>query len=155
MSHEFHDHDLIMACNSLHLTSIGFDAALAMVFRARPKRILVVSEAHPSLTMPGSSDAYKTVVDARFEVESSFAYHTMDEARAHCAFKKGGRLSLLEKFELEKQLAECEGHLLIRDRAAVTMSWWERREAATDRRFWSVCAAPPAGAGGGDHERAA
>ena len=40
----FRDYDLILACNTLHLTQIGFAPALAKVFAAEPKSVLVVTE---------------------------------------------------------------------------------------------------------------
>ena len=44
---EYLDYDLILACNTLHLTQIGFEEALAKVFRAGPAHVLLVSEAGP------------------------------------------------------------------------------------------------------------
>ena len=38
------DYDLIIACNSLHLTQIGFSAALEKVFAARAKNVFIASE---------------------------------------------------------------------------------------------------------------
>ena len=35
---DFLDHDLIVACNSRHLTTLGFDTALEKNFRASPTR---------------------------------------------------------------------------------------------------------------------
>jgi hypothetical protein len=36
-----------MACNALHLAQIGFEEAIAKIFRARPANVLLVSEVRP------------------------------------------------------------------------------------------------------------
>jgi len=45
--YEFLDYDLILACNTLHLTLIGFEEALEKVFRARPENVFLISEVGP------------------------------------------------------------------------------------------------------------
>ena len=86
---DFFEHDLIVACNSLHLTTLGFDTALEKIFRASPKRIFVVSETYPGLDLPTTYGEYDAVIEQTYEIESSFGYHDWDEAFAHAAFKKG------------------------------------------------------------------
>lgn len=130
---DFPDHDLIVACNSLHLTSLGFDAALEKVFRANPRRIFVVTETAPGIDLPVSREGYRTVVEEDYEIESSFAYHAWDEAFAHAAFKRGRPLTLVEEFELQDRLTERDGHLWMKDTGTVAMRWWERR--GSDVRF--------------------
>lgn len=131
---DFLDHDLIVACNSLHLTTLGFHAALDKVFRARPKRVFVVTETEPSFDLRIEREGYVTVVEQTYEIESSFGYHTWDEAFAHVAFKKGRPLTIVEEFDLQEKLTERDGHLWLRDTGTVAMRWWERQSDATS---WS------------------
>ena len=44
---ELRGYDLVLACNTLHLTSMGFDGALEKVFAADPDNVLVVTEHVP------------------------------------------------------------------------------------------------------------
>ena len=45
--YEFLDTDLVVACNTLHLTQIGFEDAMAKVFRANPRNVFLISEVGP------------------------------------------------------------------------------------------------------------
>ena len=43
--YEFLDYDLILACNTLHLTQMSFEEVLSKVFRAGPANVLLISAA--------------------------------------------------------------------------------------------------------------
>ena len=124
---DFLGHDLIVACNSLHLTTLGFDAALDKIFRASPKRVFVVTETAPGYDLLIEREGYDTVVEQTCEIESSFGYHAWDQAFAHAAFKKGRPLTIVEEFDLRDRLTERDDHLWLRDTGTVAMRWWERQ----------------------------
>ncbi len=62
----------------------------------------------------------------RVLIESSFAYHTMDEVFEHWAFKKGSPLCPDEKVDIKSRLIFEDNHLWIKDTAYVGMYWWSR-----------------------------
>jgi SAM-dependent methyltransferase len=124
---EYVDYDLIMACNTLHLTQIGFDEALAKVFRARPENVLLISEVKPpEIRVNWHHNRYTMVFTKSYETDSSHAYHHVDEMVEHWTFKKGRGLQPFEIDALKEKLVLDAGHLWIRDTAQVMMCWWKR-----------------------------
>ena len=63
------------------------------------------------------------------EIESSFAYHTIDEAWEHGEFKKGRELSYGEQSDVRSRLSFQDEHYWARDHATIGMFWWERNSA--------------------------
>jgi hypothetical protein len=125
--YEFLDYDLIMACNTLHLTQMSFEEALAKVFRARPAHVLLVSEAGPpAVRVKWHYENYTAVFMKSYEVDSSYAYHHLNEMVEHWTFKKGRGLQADEIDALKGKLVLDAGHLWIRDTAQVMMCWWKR-----------------------------
>jgi hypothetical protein len=120
--------DLILTCISLHLTGIGFEAALEKVFHSLPKHVFVVTEFSPEIRVIWPHQRYSLVFAKHYETESSFAYHSAGEAVAHHAYKKGGLLTLDEESLLRTKLACKDGHLWLADSAYVGMYWWQRTE---------------------------
>ena len=81
---EYLDYDLILACNTLHLTQMGFEEAIAKIFRARPANVLLVSEARPpEIRTNGCYGDYAMVFRKHYETESSLAYHHLNEMIEH------------------------------------------------------------------------
>jgi ubiquinone/menaquinone biosynthesis C-methylase UbiE len=126
------DNDLIMACNSLHLTGIGFDRALKKVLEARPKNIFLVTERSPEIKVRWRYDDYPMLFTKSYETESSFVYHNMDEVLEHWSFKKGRTLSAHDVADIRSRLSFAEDRLCIEDTAHVGMYWWKRH---ADRRI--------------------
>lgn len=126
--HSYRDLDLIMACNSLHLTENGLAHALNRIFQFKPRQVFLVSELHPGLgELPEHAD-YTLRFTEYFETESSFAYHHIREVLDHWTFKKGGKLSDRELRDITKSLAIQDDHLWIKDSARVGMFWWQRSD---------------------------
>lgn len=68
--------DLIMACNSLHLTQMGFEKALEKIFEAEPRNVFLVTElGSPEIKVKWQYGDYKMLFSKNYETESSFAYH--------------------------------------------------------------------------------
>lgn len=126
--HSFQDMDLIMACNSLHLTEQGLQQALARIFRFNPLRVFLVSELYPGIEVLPERDDYTLRFTEYFETESSFAYHHIGEVMDHWTFKKGGKLGDQELRDITALLSYHEDHLWIKDNATVGMFWWERND---------------------------
>ncbi len=126
--HSYRNLDLIMACNSLHLTKQGLVQALTRIFRFNPKRVFFVSELYPGIEALSESEGYTLQFTENYETESSFAYHHIGEVLEHWTFKKGGRLSDEELCDITKTLVIQDDHLWIKDNATVGMFWWERND---------------------------
>ncbi|GAB4483994.1 MAG: hypothetical protein OHK006_06990 [Thermodesulfovibrionales bacterium] len=118
--------DLILACNSLHLTSAGFHRALAKIFRARPKHVLLISELSPAINVSWSYNDYSILLAKTYHTDSSFAYHHMDQVVEHHAFKKGRPLYPHEVNRLKTRVRIESNHLWVRDTATVGIYWWAR-----------------------------
>jgi SAM-dependent methyltransferase len=127
LCYEYLDYDLIMACNTLHLTQIGFDEALAKVFRARPENVLLISEVRPpDIRVKWQYGNYTMIFTKSYEVDSSYAYHHLNEMIEHWTFKKGRSLYPDEIRDLKKKIILQGSHLLMKDTAQVMMCWWKK-----------------------------
>jgi hypothetical protein len=126
--HSYRNLDLIMACNSLHLTEQGLAHSLDRIFQFKPRQVFLVSGLYPGLEkLPDHSD-YTLRCTEYFDTESSFAYHHIDEVMDHWTFKKGGRLAKQEMRDIMAILSYQDDHYWIKDNATVAMYWWERNE---------------------------
>lgn len=120
-------YDLIMASNSLHLTSTGFAAALHKTFAAEPRNVFLVTElGPPEISVKRRYGCYSMAFEESYETESSFAYHHMEDFFEHLSFKMGRLLSDTEKTRLSTRLAHADGHYWDRDRACVGLYWWKK-----------------------------
>lgn len=126
---ELKDYDLIMACNSLHLTEMGFKQALEKIFHAKPKNVFVVTElGMPAIKVKWQYGDYTMLFTKCYETESSFAYHCIKEVFEHLAFKRGRALNLDEEMEIKAKLVFEYGHMWLKDTAYVGMYWWVRND---------------------------
>jgi SAM-dependent methyltransferase len=124
---EYLDYDLILACNTLHLTQTGFDEALSKVFRARPENVLLISEVKPpEVRVKWRYGDYTMLFTKSYETDSSYAYHHMNEMVEHWTFKKGRMLQPDEIRTLKERIVLQGGHLWMRDTAQVMMCWWKK-----------------------------
>jgi SAM-dependent methyltransferase len=121
-SYEFLDYDLIIACNTLHLTQIGFEEALAKVFRAGPKNVFIVLEPDsPNSWVKRSYDDYALLFTKSYEEENSYAYHHLNEMLEHWTFiKVKGRTPQPDEIsDLKKRIVVQEGHLWIKNTSRI------------------------------------
>lgn len=122
---EIKDYDLIMACNSLHLTEVGFKSAVEKIFRAKPKHAFVITElGPPEIKVRLQYGGYTMAFTKCYEAENSFVYHTMDEVFEHWSYKKGRMLYPDEKINIKAKLTFEDSHILMKDTAYVSMYWW-------------------------------
>lgn len=98
-------YDLILACNTLHITEIGFAQSIEKIFYARPKNVFVISElGSDEINVKFQYGNYKMLFTKCYETESSFAYHHIDEVIEHWSFKKGRKLYLDEIVDISSKL---------------------------------------------------
>jgi SAM-dependent methyltransferase len=122
----FRGYDLILACNTLHLTQIGFARALAKVFATEPKRIVVVTEFFsPEMRIPARCGNYHMAYVRIEQAGSSFAYHSQDEAMEHWSANTGRRPDIWEKAEIKSKLVRRGDHLWMGDSAFVGVFCWK------------------------------
>ncbi|MGQ9571452.1 MAG: class I SAM-dependent methyltransferase [Thermodesulfovibrionales bacterium] len=126
---ELKDYDLIMACNSLHLTEMGFEDAIKKIFRANPKNVFVITEfVPPEIKIKWQYGDYTILFTKCYETENSFAYHHIDEVIEHLSFKKGRMLYPDEIADINSKLTFKDGHFWIKDNAYVGMYWWRNND---------------------------
>jgi len=124
--YEFSDYDLIIACNTLHLTRIGFEEGLAKVFRARAKNVFLVLElSSPHIWVKGFYGNYTVLFTKSYEVDNSYAYHHLNEMIEHWTFIKGRTPQHDEISDLKKRSIYQEGHLWIKHTSRIMMCWWK------------------------------
>ncbi|MDP2755432.1 MAG: class I SAM-dependent methyltransferase [Nitrospirota bacterium] len=127
--HQLKGYDLIMACNSLHLTQMGFGEAVEKIFQANPKYVFVITELGPQeIKVKWHYSNHTMAFSKCYEAESSFAYHSMNESFEHWAFKKGRRPYPDEEIDIKAQLIFEDGHFWMKDAAYVGMYWWKRKD---------------------------
>jgi len=124
---ELKGYDLIIACNSLHLTEMGFKQALEKIFHAKPKNVFVITElGPPEIKVKWQYGDYTMAFTKCYEEESSLAYHNINEMEEYWSFIKGRRLSQFEVEGIKSRVVFERDHMWLKDTAHVGMYWWER-----------------------------
>lgn len=120
------DYDLIMACNSLHLTEIGFKLSLEKIFHAKPKNVFVITEiGPPEIKVKWQYGEYTMLFAKSYETECSFAYHTIEDITDYWSFIKDRRLKEFEVEGIKSKVVFERDHMWLKDTAHVGMYWWE------------------------------
>jgi len=119
--------DLILACNSLQVTSMGFEGAMEKIFEADPGNALVVTEHVPGTSIRFAYPSHTLSYAKSHETDSSYAYHSLEEVLEHNRFKKGSDLAADEEAAIINRLVEQDGHLWMKETAKVGMYWFRRR----------------------------
>ena len=122
-------HDLIVASNSLHLVAQGFQQAIRRLFNARATRIFIVTE-KPVHRLDSYAEAtgYRLILSQTERKESSYVYHSREEALEHWAFKHGRYPDTAEEGEILSGLSEEGGHLRMKGRATIHTYCWRKVE---------------------------
>ncbi len=124
---ELLDYDLIIACNSLHLTQIEFGEALEKVFQTGAKNIFFIYEIDSlSFQFIPFYKNYRLVFSGSYEVEDSFAYHNLGELLEHRSVFCRHITQSADMMDLRKKIFFREDHFWLKDTSQVMMSWWER-----------------------------
>lgn len=118
--------DLVVACNSLHLTRLGTRESLGRVFNACPARVLIASELAIPFEQPGErGPAYRVAGAGSFLADNSFRYHSREEALRHLALKARHGQDRPDREEFLKGLIREDGHY-VRKRWSV-LRWLDLR----------------------------
>ncbi len=120
--------DLVLSCNTLHFTEIGFEGALEKVFAADPAHVLVVTEYVPGSFVRFAYASHVVAFGRTYAADSSFAYHHLSEVFDHHRYKAGRDLTLDEKRVLAHRVVRKDDHLWLEEQAHVGMYWLHRRE---------------------------
>lgn len=123
---DYHSHDLVMSCNSLHLTEQGFEKSLAKLFKTGAQNVFVITERAPEIKVKWTYGEYSMLFTKSYETESSFTYHHMSEVLEHHTFKKGCHLSTHEELDIMSKISFENDHICIKDEAHVSMYWWQK-----------------------------
>lgn len=113
--------DLIVACNSLHLTRGGIMGGMKKVFSARPDFICLVTEINQDIFIDfkevnSLQDSYTFLSIMTYRTDSSFHFDDMDE------------VADLGKFAgIPIHVEMVEGRPVQSDDTEVAVLWWERR----------------------------
>ncbi len=119
---------LILACNSLHVTSWGFSRALDKIFQAGPSHICVISETRFLPNTPWRQPpAYTLRWQQQRTVDSSVAYHSLEEVWSHFQHRWGRRPDGEEEIALTKELSFHGQHYWLHQQAHLTICWWSKR----------------------------
>ena len=94
---DYRDFDLVLSCNTLHLTSLGFEVALDKVFARDPAKVLVVTEHVPGTVVRFAYKSHVVAFARTYTTGSSFAYHHLHEVFDHHRYKKGRDLTIEER----------------------------------------------------------
>jgi ubiquinone/menaquinone biosynthesis C-methylase UbiE len=123
------NYDLVLACNSLHLSQIGFASALEKVFAAKPKSVVVVTEFFsPEISIPIRCSNYYMEY-ARIElIGNAFAYHSKEEALEHWSANTGRHPDTWERDEIKQKLVNRDNHLWMDDSALVGLFCWKKMQ---------------------------
>jgi ubiquinone/menaquinone biosynthesis C-methylase UbiE len=144
------DYDLVIACNSLHLTQMGFGAALEKIFAARPENVFIASEFDlPEMAGKRQYDNYTIIFAECFETESSHAYHCLEDVFEHFAFKHERQPDNAERLSIVSELIYEKGHIWEKGNVAVGTYWWTRNKtseiSSVNIKVHPKLAAPPTG----------
>ena len=125
---DLREFDLILASNSLQLSTLGFQAALAKMFATRPPQVCVITEmGFPGIDLMVDYQDYHLSSSHYFHTDSSYAYHHLHEAWDHLAHRLGRIPSTREKGEMRGKLVREHNHLWLKGTATVGFFWWTRQ----------------------------
>ncbi len=113
--------DLIVACNSLHLTRGGILAGMKKVFSAGPAFVCLITEINQDIFIDFKEvnilqDAYTFLSLMTYRTDSTFHFEDMDEV---------GEISRFFGIPIKVELRE--GRPVQSDSTEVAVLWWERR----------------------------
>lgn len=127
--HHIQDYDLVIACNSLHLTQMGLGAALEKMFAARPRNVFIASEfSLPEIMGKRTYRDFTMVFAECFKTESSHAYHSLEDVFEHFASKYERLPDYAERLAIMSELIYEKGHIWKKGNAVVSMYWWTKNK---------------------------
>lgn len=127
---ELKRYDLALACNSLHLTEEGIEAAMDKIFSSEIEEVFLVTEKSFSLNKIFSKfPEYKLLFNYSYYCESSFAYHNREEMFDHLQFKTNRKISEWDSEKILRGLVYEKGHFWLKDYVTVNIFYWRREKS--------------------------
>ena len=156
--HHVQDYHLVIACNSLHNTQIGFGAALEKIFAARPQNVFIASEfSLPEIMGKRKYHDYTMIFEECFKTESSHAYHSLEDVFEHFTSKYERLPDYDERVAIMSELIYEKGHIWKKGSAAVSVYWWTKNKISeitnSDTKFHPELVTPSLGPGAGEYSR--
>ncbi len=112
--------NLILCCNSLHLTEGGIKGGMKKVFSLLPEYVCLITEINQSFTIDFKEidrlqDNYQFLYIRNYRCDSSFHFEDENEVREFSALT--GK---------EQKTAFIDGRIVQRDWTEIAVLWWER-----------------------------
>ena len=114
------EYNLILACNSLHLTDGGIKSGMKKVFSLLPEYVCLISEINQSLfidfkEIDAMQQDYQFLYIKNYRCDSSFVFEDEREAE---------EFTRLFGFSFKTEL--IDGKILFPDWTDIAVLWWER-----------------------------
>jgi len=114
-------YDLILACNSLHLTQGGIAGGMKKAFSLGGAYVSLITEINQDIfidfrSIDSLQDRYNFLSIRKYRADSSFFFEGMHEVE-----------SLQEVLNSEVQVSIEEGRPVERDSTDIAVVWWERK----------------------------
>ena len=115
------EYNLILACNSLHLTKGGIKEGMKKVFSFLPQYVCLITEINQMIfidfkEIDSLQDSYNFLYIKNYKLDSSFAFDSMDEVR-----------EFSDLINRDVKVIEEDGKLIEYDNTDVAVLWWERK----------------------------
>jgi len=114
-------YDLILACNSLHLTQRGIAGGMKKAFSLGGAYVSLITEINQDIfidfkTVDSLQDTYNFLSIRKYRADSSFFFESMHEVER-----------LQEFLNREIQVSMEDGRPVQRDSTDIAVVWWERK----------------------------
>lgn len=125
---EISNFEIILACNSLQLITLSFQAAFAKMFIPKPRHVCVVTElGFAEFDLLVEFEGYRLSHQQYFHADSSYAYRHLPEAWEHLAHRLGRTPTAREKKQLMDELVQMDNRLWLRGSSKVGIYWWTKQ----------------------------
>ncbi len=126
---ELKRYDLALACNSLHLTEEGIEAAMDKIFSSEIESVFLVTEKSISIRrLLSKFPQYKLIFNYSYFCESSFAYHDKEEIFDHWHIRKKVNIFDWNIEKILRSLVYEKGHFWLKEYVNVKIFYWRREK---------------------------
>ncbi len=113
--------DLIIACNSIHLTEGGIMEGMSRVFSSLPQHACLITEVNQGFPIDFKNidkiqDTHNFLFIKNIKADSSFIFKDMEEAQ-----------NFSDTFGIPLHIDIYDGIPVQRDKTDIAMIWWERK----------------------------
>jgi SAM-dependent methyltransferase len=120
-SENTHDFDLIVACNSLHLTDGGIPGGMEKIFHSMSHNVCLITEINQSIfidfkQIDSLQNTHNFLFVKTLRVDSSFHFQSLDEVN-----------DVADILQCRIPVIQEDDKLVQRDKTDVAIVWWERK----------------------------